>query len=206
MVREGFYEKYFIDPFIRHYADFKTGMSRRDATSSLLAWLVVTAGVFGLLTGLVGLLGADVAFPCLWVIGGLWIAGSTVPLCGLAARSARGSASNEENPEKFRMLPVDVMLTVIFILFLILGIPMMTTTLRSENIYIDPNGKNYKSPTALPVDSVVEEAIFNYQQYDIADQEEAPDTLGSLSDLDTIIGREPAEPEPEPEHPDSLAF
>lgn len=211
MVHKGFYEKYFIDPFIRQYSDFKGTTARRDALCSLLAWIILTAGITGILTGLVGLLGGEVAFPCLWIIGGIWILASLVPLAALAVRASRGRTEPLTEPENasrtgYSILGIDILLSVVCFLFLILGIPMMITTVRSETIEIDPSGISRLPASKLPEDSVYEEPIFNYQQTDISD--EPLDTVASIEEAFDSIGNlaEPVVEETPQEHPDSLAF
>lgn len=213
MLHQGFYEKYFIDPFIRRFSDFKGTAGRRDALYSLLAWVIVTAGIVGILTGLVGILGGEVGFPCLWIIGGLWILASLIPLIALIQRAARGMAegiagteANNTTRPGYKMLTIDIILSVACVLFLIFGIPMMVTTVRSETLEIDPSGISKLPTSKIPTDSVYEEPIFNYQQTDISD--EPLDTVASIEEAFDSIGNiaEPVEEEATREHPDSLAF
>ena len=213
MLHQGFYEKYFIDPFIRRFSDFKGTAGRRDALFSLLAWAIVTAGIVGILTGLVGILGGEVGFPCLWIIGGLWILASLIPLIALIQRAARGMAegiagteANNTTRPGYKMLTIDIILSVACVLFLTFGIPMMVTTVRSETLEIDPSGISKLPTSKIPTDSVYEEPIFNYQQTDISD--EPLDTVASIEEAFDSIGNiaEPVEEEATREHPDSLAF
>ncbi len=217
MTHEGFYERFFIDPFIKKYSDFKGSTPRKEAMYALLTWVVITAGITGILTGLVGLIGREVALPCLWIISGLWILSSIMPISALASRAARYNAEGNamatgvaerisDNTEKkgYRILGIDILLTVVCFLFLILGIPMMVTTLRSETVEIDPTGIGKIPSNPIASDSVYEEPIFNYQQTDISDlpieaeiKEETP--------ADTVKHEEKPVEVPV-ESPDSLAF
>lgn len=56
-VYDGWFETYSMGlPYFHHYADFRGRESARSAVMSLLAWLVATLGMAGILMGLVGLL------------------------------------------------------------------------------------------------------------------------------------------------------
>ncbi len=171
MTHTGFFERYFITPFFRKYADFSGSESDRNALVSLAAWLIVTSGVAGVLLGFIGLMGPETGFVCLAVIGGLWIIGSLCPLAALAARAFRGSA--EDKNLTIRFLGIDKFLSVTCILFLILGILMTVTTLNSGEInpYHRGQGDRNHNPL-LEQDEVVEEPIFNYQTAEPAPVEE----------------------------------
>lgn len=161
MTHTGFFERYFITPFFRKYTDFGGAVSDRDALISVAAWLIVTAGVAGVLLGLVGLLGPDTGFVCLGVIGGIWIVGSLCPLAALASRAFR---RGETHPSHVRFLGIDKFLTAVCGIFLILGILMTVTTLNSGEInpYHRGQGDRKHNPL-LDQEEVVEEPIFNYQ-------------------------------------------
>ena len=170
MTHTGFFERYFITPFFRKYTDFNGAVSDRDALISAAAWLIVTAGVTGVLLGLVGLLGPETGFLCLAVIGGIWILGSVCPLAALASRAFRGGKTEAS---RVNFLGIDKFLTVTCGLFLILGTLMTVTTLNSGEInpYHRGQGDRKHNPL-LEQEEVVEEPIFNYQTAEPAPVEE----------------------------------
>ncbi|MDE7438258.1 MAG: hypothetical protein K2M93_07205 [Muribaculaceae bacterium] len=171
MTHTGFFERYFITPIFRKYADFSGSESDRNALVSAAAWLIVTSGVIGVLLGLIGLLGPDTGFVCLGVIGGIWIVGSICPLAALASRAMHGGKDDKKMPVHF--LGIDKFLAVTCGLFLILGILMTVTTLNSGTInpYHRGQGDRSRNPL-LEQEEVVEEPIFNYQTADPAPVEE----------------------------------
>lgn len=189
VVYEDYFEAYFIRPFIHHYADFSGSEPARAALLSFAAWLVLTAGIAGILMGQVGLLGPEVGFIFLYVVGGIWLAASVVPLAALAVRGSRGKRGPWKHSPRF--LGVDALLSGAAILFFLFGLLMMTTTLRSENLNpnagYDPEAE--ESP-ATAADSIREEPIFTYQESAPATQE--ADTL-DLSDLDDPDAGDPDE-------------
>lgn len=193
MTHTGFFERFFITPFIRRYSDFHGSESKRNALISFLAWLIVTSGVIGVLLGFVGLLGPEVGFVCLYVIGGLWIAGSVCPLAALISRTSKPEEGNHNHPVRF--LGIDKFLTVVCVLFLILGILMTVTTLNSGEInpYHRGNGDRGGNPI-LEQDEVFEEPIFTYQDEtpaiveDVLDEEEeVTDTISLDESFDPVI-------------------
>ena len=95
-VYDGWFESYFIKPWIRHYADFVHGESAGDCLRSLLAWLVMTLGLAGLLMGLVGLMGPEVGFACLKWLGIAWLAASAIPFIALLARTFNGAEAQSQ--------------------------------------------------------------------------------------------------------------
>ena len=193
MTHTGFFERYFITPFIRKYSDFKGEESRQTAFLSLGAWLTVSAGVIGVLLGFIGLLGPEVGFVCLWVIGGIWLAGSLCPMAALISRASKGAADN--GALKTHFLGIDKMLSAICILFLVLGILMTITTLNSGEInpYHKGRGDARHNPL-LEQDEVVEEPIFTYQDATpapiedvIDDDSEIADTISVDDSFDPVI-------------------
>lgn len=209
MLREGFFEKYFISPFFRHYADFTGSASRNDVLYSGVAWLTVTVGLAGVLIGLVGLLGPEVGFVTSIVVGILWIAGSACPFAALFRRLSNSENSDEESGmRKPVFLFIDKAFIAVCGLFLIFGILMMVVTLNSGDINMNPRGSGDYGPNPiLEGDSVVEEPIFTYQSEDV--EEEHVDTLNDLSDLDTVSLDESFDPTlnpTAPEDPDTLSM
>ena len=160
-VYEDYIEAYLIRPFVHHYADFRGKEPTGVALKTFGVWIVVTMGLAGILTGLVGLLGPEVGFGAMWIVGGIWIAGSLTPLAAAAVRASHGRG--EQWKDEPRFLGIDALLTGICVLFFIFGILMMVTTLRSENL--NPN-ENYDPETEAAIaerDSIWEEPIFTYQ-------------------------------------------
>ena len=177
-VYEGWFEAYFIKPWIMRYADFRDGESERDCRFSLLAWLIVTMGIAGLLMGLVGLLGPEVGFTSMIVVGAIWVAASIIPFIALLTRTFNGHAAT---PRKPRMLGVDIMLIVSSLLFFLFGMLMMITTLNSEILRPDP-GTDEDEENTLPTDTVIEEAVFTYQTPVIDSAAPATDSLDISDD------------------------
>lgn len=229
MLQEGFFERYFIGAFYRQYSDFKGATSPRAALFCLLAWLTVTVGLAGVLVGLVGLLGPEVGFGTSIVVGALWIAGSVVPFAALASRVRNagaeagkrgddgetdegGSRKGDESAPVF--LFIDKAFFVVSGLFFLFGILMMTVTLNSGEINMNPRGSGNGEPNPiLDRDSIVEEAIFTYQTDASAEEEtpaaEAVDSLADLVDRDTVSLSESFDPTintPAPENPDTLSM
>lgn len=191
MTQTGYFEKYFIKPFYRHYSDFKGKDSGRTALMTLLTWLVITVGVFGILIGLVGLLGPEVGFVCLAVIGGLWVLGSIVPLLAAFSRS-RNSTEEDADDEKPVFLGIDKLLFAACCLFMIFGVLMMVTTLNSDELLGRPRGENTGNESKFVPDSVVEEPIFTYQAE--TPVEVVPDTMSDLTETDTVSVEESFDP------------
>lgn len=194
MTHTGFFERYFITPFFRRYSDFKGGENSREAWISVGAWLIVTAGVMGVLLGFVGLLGPEVGFVALGIVGTIWIIGSLCPIAALVARASKGAGENAV-PKKITFLGIDKLLSAICILFLIFGLLMMITTLNSGEINMNPRngGSDDRENPILMQDSIWEEPIFTYQ--DETPKEPEIDTLSDLSDLDTVSLDESFDPQ-----------
>ncbi len=179
--RQGYYERYFITPFFRKFSDFKGNASKRDLKLTLLTWCIATLGFAGLLIGLVGLLGPETGFVTSGVLGALWLLWSVVPILAIFSRAGKGEEPEPESPNAKALLGIDKMLAAFCILFFVFGLLMMATTLNSEDL--NPNRRKSVSDEENPIlnqDKVVEEAIFNYQDYDIKDVEEE-------ESLDTVV-------------------
>ena len=174
-VYEGFFETYFIRPFFHHYADFRSKESPDTCGKSLLAWLVVTLGIAGILMGQIGLIGPEAGTTISIVIGIIWIAFSLVPVIAVISRTANGSPSKPLQP---RMLGVDTLLGVSCLLFFLLGLLMMVTTLNSGSL--NPNAGMTDEPDTAVIEEeyIKEEPIFTYQ-----DEAPAPVTNDSMSDM-----------------------
>ena len=180
-VYDGFFATYFIRPFFHHYADFRSRESGGACLRSLLAWLVVTLGIAGIMMGQVGLLGPEVGFTALTIVSIIWGAFSLTPLIALVARTTNGAPEKELHP---RMLGVDTLLGVSCLLFFLLGLLMMTTTLNSGQL--NPNAGMTDEPdtTRIEEEYIKEEPIFTYQDEMPAQTEEPVDTLSDMTEPD----------------------
>lgn len=194
MTHTGFFERYFITPFFRRYSDFRGSGNSRDAMISVGAWLIVTAGVIGVSLGFVGLLGPEVGFVALGIIGGMWFVVSVCPMTALVCRAMKGEEENVE-PVRIRLLGIDRLLSAICLLFLIFGFLMMITTLNSGEINMNPrNGDDGDTENPILMqDSVWEEPIFTYQDQTPVEPEK--DTLSDLVDQDTVSLDESFDPQ-----------
>lgn len=188
-VYEGFFETYFIRPFFHHYIDFKGKESFRSACRSLLAWAVVTLGVVGAMMGQVGLIGPEAGSALAWTICGIWLALSIIPLVALFVRVLNGAPKEEPHP---RMLGVDTLLGVSCLLFFVLGLLMMVTTLESGTL--DPNAGATAEGDTLKIeeDYVTEEPIFTYQ--DAAPADQVVDSMNDVTEQDLVTSEESYDP------------
>lgn len=171
-VYEGYFETYFIRPFIHHYGDFKGRESGTSCWRSLLAWLVVSMGVAGIMMGQVGLIGPEAGTAAALTVCSIWAAASIIPLAAILVRTSHGSPERVHSP---RLLGVDTLLGVSCLLFFLLGMMMMITTLHSGSLNPNATATEEEDTTAFEEEYVVEEPIFTYQ-------DEAPDTTSSRSD------------------------
>lgn len=206
-VYEGWFESYFIKPWIDEYFNFSGGESMSAALKSILAWVVVTLGVFGILMGLVGLAGPETGFVCMKVVGTLWLLLSVIPFMALLKRCANGKAPESGNR---KLLAIDALLFSACILFFVFGLLMMITTLNSEILHPDP-GTDENESMMLDTDTVVEEPIFTYQNP--RPEEPVIDTLEELTEPDMVSTDESFDPTLEtdvdidaPVPPDSIYF
>ena len=71
-VYEGFFETYFIRPYFHHYADFSGKESMTSCWRSLLAWLIVSMGVAGIMMGQIGLIGPEAGKTAAVVVCSIW--------------------------------------------------------------------------------------------------------------------------------------
>lgn len=188
---DGYFETYFIRPFFHRYADFSGRESGRSFLLSLLAWVVVTLGITGIMLGQIGLIGPEAGVTSAIVVECLWGAFSLVPLAALVGRVSHGAPGEEPKP---RMLGVDTLLGVSCLLFFIFGLLMMITTLDSENL--DPNSRYVpEKDTAVVEDEyVVEEPIFTYQDEAQPENQEEPDSLSDVTEPDLASPEESFDP------------
>lgn len=193
MTRRGFYEKYFITPFFREYKNFTGEASRSDILLTLLAWGVATLGIVGVLLGQVGLLGPEVGFATLYVIGGIWLLWSAIGLCALFSRYSKSlhHGDSDDANRYVRMLGIDKLLTTCCVLFFVLGLLMMATTLNSGELNMSTGTGEYDEDNPiLNRDKVEEEAIFNYMNYDESapieevEEEESVDSSAVMESFD----------------------
>ena len=189
-VYDGFFETYFIRPFFHHYADFKGKEAASSCLLSLLAWLVVTLGITGIMMGQVGLLGPEVGFTALVVVTVIWGVFSIVPVISLIARVSNG---RPESPLKTRLLGVDTLLAVSSLLFFLLGLLMMLTTLESGSLNPNAGATDEADTTVIHDEYVKEEPIFTYQDEAELSEAEA-DTLGDIDDPDIVAPEESFDP------------
>lgn len=187
-VYEGFFETYFIRPYFHHYADFSGKESMTSCWRSLLAWLIVSMGVAGIMMGQIGLIGPEAGKTAAVVVCSIWAAASVVPLLALVTRASHGGP---QKPLRPKLLGVDTLLGVSCLLFFLLGLLMMTTTLNSGSL--NPNAtytEETEDSVAAEQETVVEEPIFTYQ-------DKAPDTATHVEDTVSIgeNGEELATPE-----------
>lgn len=181
-VYEGWFDCYFIRPWIVRYADFHTPISGHGCLMSLLAWLIMTIGLAGLLMGLVGLLGPDTGFACLEIIGIIWLAASVVPFIALMKRAMEGQRRPDEVKVRHpKFLLIDLLQALASILFFVFGLFMMTTTLNSEFLHPDP-GIAEEGESVIKEEDVADEPIFTYQ-----------------SDAPVSVEQEPQQEEPDPD-------
>lgn len=205
-VRQGWFESNFITPWFRRCVDFGGGCSKKSFGLALLAWLIASAGTAGVLMGLVGLLGPEVGFVALEWIGGLWLAYSLLPFAALLKRTFAGPEPDETREPVTGMLGIDWMLTAFAVLFFLFGLLMMTTTLNSETLHA-PTGSD-EEESVIDRDTVVEEAIFTYQNPVVDTAAPAVDTLAVPEDPDMVSPDEGYDPtiEPDPEKPDTVNY
>ena len=186
-VYQGFYEAYFIRPFFTHYLDFKGHESGSSALFSFLAWLIATLGIIGVLTGLVGLLGPEVGFSALYIVGGIWLLYSLIPIIAIIVRLANGPGRKSQDNQP-RMLGIDWILTIISLLFFICGMLMMITTLNSE--ILDPNAgyvEESEASDSIEAERVVEEPIFTYQDAPTSADKTPVDSLAAPEEEDADL-------------------
>lgn len=188
---DGYFETYFIRPFFHRYAGFSGKESVKSCMLSLLAWLIVTLGLAGVMMGQIGLIGPDAGITSTIVVGCIWVAFSVVPILALFSRAAHGTPRLELQP---RMLGIDTLLGVSCLLFFIFGLLMMITTLDSGSL--DPNARYVPEADTVVKEEeyVVEEPIFTYQDEVQTAPEQETDTLSDTSEPDLASPDESFDP------------
>lgn len=188
---DGYFESYFIRPFFHRYANFKAGESAKSCLFSILAWVIVSLGVAGILLGLIGLIGPEAGIATAITVGIIWALLSVVPLVAIIARASNGKKEDDPKP---RLLGVDTLLGVSCLLFFIFGLLMMITTLNSETL--NPNARYVPEDDTVAVeeDYVVEEPIFTYQDEAPAAPAEDIDSLSDVNEPDLASPDESYDP------------
>ncbi len=208
MLRQGFFEKYFIQPFYRDFRNKATSCPKSTLPLATTAWVIITLGIVGVLIGFIGLLGPETGSICVYVGLGLWLLFTIPAFIALIRRCCNGNEDNSNPVDKYydevrrAMLPIDWMLSGAAVLFFILGPLMMLSTLRGRNMDILPRGAGDGYSQFVDNDSIYEEPIFNYiGESDASDA----DTLGDISDLDTITLEESSFDPTIEEQPDTIS-
>ena len=197
-VYDGWFESYFIKPWIRHYAHFRPGARPADSRRSRLAWPEMPRARAGLLMCLVGLMGPEVGFACLKWLGIAWLAASAIPFIALLARTFNGAEAQPRHP---KFLGIDSLTVLSALLFFVFGVLLMYTTLHSETLHA-PAGTP-EDDEKVATDTVYEEALFTYQNPVIDTTATVADTMTDLSDPDLVTPDESFDPtiEPDPSYP-----
>ncbi|MDE6007126.1 MAG: hypothetical protein K2G67_06195 [Muribaculaceae bacterium] len=188
---DGYFETYFIRPYFDRYANFKAGESVKSCILSLVAWLIVTLGVVGILLGLIGLIGPEAGITTAITVGIIWGLLSIVPIVAVIMRVFNGKPEKDPTPH---LLGVDTLLWVSCLLFFIFGLLMMVTTMHSETL--DPNARYVpEADSAVSEDEyVVEEPIFTYQDEGTPSVTESEDTLSDVNEPDLASPEESYDP------------
>lgn len=190
-VYEGFFESYFIRPFVYLYFKFQGHESIGSCVRSLLAWLVITLGIVGIMMGQIGLIGPDGGIQLAKTVFWIWIILSICPMAALFSRTAQGSP---ERPIHARMLGIDTLLGVSCLLFFVLGLLMMVTTLDSGEL--NPNARVVDEADTSSMDDeyISEEPIFTYQDESAETPKEPVDTLTDMNEPDLMEAEESFDP------------
>ncbi len=211
VIQEGFFEKYFITPFFRRIKDFSGKESKGAAGYTVLAWLIATTGITGLLLGLVGLLGPEVGFLCLEIFGALWLCGSAFGFAAMVSRISKtgdGEGTDGRTPKPVWLL-IDKLLAGVSVMFLILGILMTVTTLNSGDINVNWRGSGEPTSKSKFEENKIEEVpIFTYQD-ETPSSDMTEDELTELVDEDTVSLEEsfdPTLPSSSTAEPDTLSL
>lgn len=192
---EGFFESYFIRPFFHHYADFKSKESASSYYKSIICWIIVTLGLAGIMLGQVGIIGPESGVTASIVVAVIWLAASATPLAALIARTLNGKPESELKP---RLLAIDILLAASSILFFLLGLMMMITTLNSGALNPNAGMTNEIDSTIIEEETVIEEPIFTYQDEVTTVDTTIVDTMSDMTEPDLIDAEESFDPTIEP--------
>lgn len=95
IVPPSFFEEYFIKPYIRQYADFKSCTGRKAFWLAVLALLIVNTGVTGLAMLIIGLSGMSMgALLAAGIICGLWSLAMILPGIAIGCRRLRDAGKS----------------------------------------------------------------------------------------------------------------
>lgn len=146
----SFFEEYFIKPYIRQYADFKSCTGRKAFWLAVLALLIVNTGVTGLAMLIIGLSGMSMgALLAAGIICGLWSLAMILPGIAIGCRRLRDAGKSplmyllsliplvgpvillvfwckesqyDHSDENVAFKPVDIIITAVSIVLFIGGI------------------------------------------------------------------------------------
>ena len=91
----SFFEEYFVKPYIRQYADFKSCTGRKTFWLAVLALLIVNTGVTGLAMLIIGLSGMSMgALLAAGIICGLWSLAMILPGIAIGCRRLRDAGKS----------------------------------------------------------------------------------------------------------------
>lgn len=162
-VYEGYFESYFIRPFFYEYLKFQGHESIGSCVKSFIAWVLITLGIVGIMLGQIGIIGPDGGVQAMQVVCWIWGLYSIVPLLALFSRTSQGAPSK---PIKSKMLGIDTLLGVCCLLFFVLGLMMMETTMTKETLNPNAGATSDGDSTSFLDEVVEEEAIFSYEAVD----------------------------------------
>lgn len=146
----SFFEEYFVKPYIRQYADFKSCTGRKAFWLAVLALLIVNTGVTGVAMLIIGLSGMSMgALLAAGIICGLWSLAMIVPGIAIGCRRLRDAGKSpwlyllcliplvgpvillvflcqeshyDHSEENAKFKPVDIIITAVSIILLVGGI------------------------------------------------------------------------------------
>ena len=171
-VYEGFFDTYFIQPFFRLYFNFKAHESFGTFIKSIIAWVIITLGIIGIMLGQIGIIGPEGGVPMARVVFWIWGIYSVIPMIGLFIRLANGAP---EKPVRSRMLGIDVLLGVTSLLFFALGIVMENTVMQNEVLDPNANMSNVIDSNSLLDEVVEEEELYTYTDDNDSKKDEKKD-------------------------------
>lgn len=177
-VYEGFFDTYFIQPFFRLYFNFRAHESVSTCIKSVIAWVVITLGIVGIMLGQIGIIGPEGGEPMARIVFWIWGIYSVIPMIGLFVRLGNGKP---RRPVRSKMLGVDVLLGVTSLLFFVLGLVMRTTVLQNE--VLNPNARMTAENDSNPLlnDEVTEE-LYTYTDDNDTKKEDKKNVVQAVSD------------------------